>query len=394
MPTAMKRIHLISILLALTVLAGCGNDHPGEPVPMLPGEGTVELVKAFPGLLFDHPLDLQSPEDGSDRIFVLEQGGRIRVFQNDPQATETSIFLDISGQTDTSSGELGALGLAFHPNYASNGYFYVYYTPNPGESVLSRFRVSETNPNLAEPGSEKVLLQIAQPFTNHNGGQLVFGPDGFLYMSLGDGGSGGDPQGNAQNLGSLLGKILRLDMDVPDPGPDYTIPPDNPFRDTAGARPEIYAYGLRNPWRISFDPESGVLWAADVGQGEVEEIDHIVPGGNYGWNLFEGTRCFASTDCVATDLQAPVFTYDHSQGDKSITGGFVYRGKTAPSLRGLYVYADYISGRIWALNMTSDRVSNTLLMASGLPVASFGTDSGGELYLCSFDGSVYRFAEE
>ncbi len=380
---------MIGLVFMGAFLWSCSGDDLVKN--LLPAEGSIGLANAFPQLSFDAPLDLQSPEDGTNRIFVAEQGGTVRVFPNDPQATTWTTFLDISQRTNTSSGELGLLGLAFHPEYASNGLFYVYYTPSPQEAQLSRFRVSASDPAQADTGSEQVLLRIAQPYTNHNGGQLVFGQDGYLYIASGDGGSGGDPQGNAQDLGSLLGKVLRIDVDARENGLEYGIPSDNPFRTTVGARPEIFAYGLRNPWRMSFDPETGKLWAGDVGQGAIEEIDIIESGGNYGWNRYEGTRCFDSGNCDTGGLIPPVFEYDHDAGDKSITGGFVYRGNEVPSLRGYYVYGDFISGRIWALSTQANAPENTLIVASGLNIASFGTDLQDELYLCGFDGAIYRF---
>ena len=384
----------IIFLLFLAALMGCSGDEAVE-TPEAPEEGTsLSLVNAFPQLRFEAPLDLQSPPDGTDRLFVVERGGLVKVFPNNPQAEVASIFLDISGRTDTSGGEMGLLGLAFHPDYAANGYFYAYYTPGPEESVLSRFRVSTADPDRAEAGSETVLLRIVQPYTNHNGGQVTFGPEGYLYLATGDGGSGGDPAGNAQNLNSLLGKILRLDVNASANGLEYGIPETNPFLETEGARPEIFAYGLRNPWRISFDPQTGWLWAGDVGQGETEEIDIIEAGGNYGWNIMEGSGCFGTDSCDTAGLIPPLYEYGHSNGDKSVTGGHVYRGSEVPSLRGHYIYADFISGRIWALESTASNPANTLLLESGLNISSFGTDVQGELFICSFDGSIYQFREE
>ncbi len=384
---------LCTIVLAINLFACNGDDN--SPAPLVPIEGgTISVVEAFPQLSFNAPLDLQSPEDGTNRLFVVEQGGLVKVFENNTQATQYGTFLDISNQTNTSSGELGLLGLAFHPQFAGNGFFYVYYTPSPQMAVLSRFKVSGTNPDVADPGSEAILLSISQPYTNHNGGQLAFGPDGFLYIASGDGGSGGDPQGNAQNLNSLLGKILRIDVNQAENGMEYGIPVDNPFSSEAGARPEIYAFGLRNPWRMSFDTQTGMLWAGDVGQGEYEEIDIIEAGGNYGWNIFEGNSCFSGTNCDLGGLTPPVYEYNHSQGDKSVTGGFVYRANGVPFLKGYYVYGDFISGRVWALETGTSQPENILLQETGLSISSFGTDAQGELYLCSFSGSIYRFREE
>lgn len=367
------------------------NDTPQDGIPE-DATPVISLENAFPKLGFSKPLDLQSPADGTNRIFVAEQGGTIQVFQNQISTSASETFLDIKSSL-VSNGELGLLGLAFHPNYGENGLFYVFYTPSNDLAVISSFQVSGSNSNLADANSERILLRIPQPFTNHNGGQLAFGPDGFLYISSGDGGSGGDPQGNAQNLNNLLGKILRIDVDTIDNGLEYGIPSDNPFVNQGTARGEIYAYGLRNPWRMSFDTQTGYLWAGDVGQGNIEEIDIVISGGNYGWKFFEGTDCF-SGDCNPSGLTPPIFEYDHNEGDKSITGGYVYRGVSLNSMQGRYVYGDFLSGRIWALNADSGAsLNNGLLIESGLNLSSFGTDANNELYVCSFDGKIYKFVE-
>jgi glucose/arabinose dehydrogenase len=391
-------IKYLKFAVMLTVV-GCSTDNPSSGTPPEDGqplpeeeELVVSLENAFPKLGFNKPLDFQVPADGTNRTFVVEQGGVIKVVKDGSTASQSGIYLDISSKTNTSAGELGLLGLAFHPDYASNGLFYVYYTPTASESVLSRFSVS-ADPDEADPTSEDVLLRITQPYTNHNGGQLAFGPDGYLYIAVGDGGSGGDPKGNAQNLNILLGKILRIDVDQPGDGQAYGIPPDNPFVGLADTMPEIYAYGLRNPWRISFDVETGQLWAGDVGQGEIEEINIIESGGNYGWNRYEGTSCFEDANCDTDGLIPPLFEYNHSRGDKSITGGYVYRGEALPDLQGHYVYADYISGRLWALPAQASGTGNMLLLETGQGIASFGTDSSGELYICSFNGAVYRLVQ-
>lgn len=355
-----------------------------------------EVVAAFPALpRFEQPVDLQAPPNGSNRLFVVEQPGRIRAFDNDAGAAAAPVFLDLTGRV-LFGGEQGLLGLAFHPRYAENGYFYVNYTAgNPRRTVIARYRADPADPARAEVASEQVLLEVAQPFSNHNGGQLAFGPDGYLYAALGDGGSGGDPQGHGQNRATLLGAILRLDVDRAEGGRAYAIPPDNPFVGAlcgpAGCREEIYAYGLRNPWRMSFDPPTGVLWAGDVGQGSYEEIDRIERGANYGWNRMEGFHCFPiGSSCDQAGLTLPVFEYDHSRGDRSITGGYVYRGPGVPELTGRYVYADFVSGRIWALRTDTAPVQNALLADTDLSIASFGTDAVGELYVLAFDGRLYR----
>lgn len=389
---------IVRLLLVFFLFFSCTSEDSQPPVAGVEEEEMEEpavekveisLSAAFPELSFEQPLDLQSPNDGTDRIFVVEKPGRIKVFPNDANADGFTLFLDLGNDLSTTS-EQGLLGLAFHPEYASNGFFYVYYTPNTQQSVVSRFSVSTADSNRAERDSELVLLEIAQPFTNHNGGQIAFGPDGFLYIALGDGGSGGDPLNHGQTTSSLLGSILRIDVDDTENDANYAIPQDNPFVNDQGTRNEIYAYGLRNPWRMSFDSQTDKLWTADVGQGAIEEIDVITAGGNYGWKLFEGTECF-SGDCDSSGLIPPLFEYDHSNGDRSITGGYVYRGMELSSLQGKYIYGDFVSGRIWALE--EDGSANSLLVESGLAVASFGTDANNELYVCAFDGSIYKFVE-
>ncbi len=307
----------------------CGDTDTEAPVTDSTGsEITYRVVDAYPNLSFTRPVDFQHAGDGSSRVFVVEQRGVISVFADDSTASEKQTFLDISDKVDDDGNEKGLLGLAFHPDYASNGYFYANFTVagNPTRTYVCRFKVSDSNPNMAERSSETLLIEIPQPFNNHNGGQLAFGPDGYLYVAVGDGGSAGDPDGNGQNRATLLGSILRLDVDRTDAGRAYGIPADNPFiGNTDGFREEIYAYGLRNPWRFSFDAETGQLWAADVGQNKYEEIDIIERGGNYGWDVAEATHCFEPDQgCDQTQLIAPVWEYDHDDGDVSITGGFVY----------------------------------------------------------------------
>ncbi|NQZ44985.1 MAG: PQQ-dependent sugar dehydrogenase [Flavobacteriaceae bacterium] len=372
---------------------GCGDDDPQRTIvlddtPVT--EFTVSITNAFPNLTFDRPVDFQSPDDSTDRVFVVEQGGLIKVFANDPEVVGTTIFLDLRDRISTNANEQGLLGLAFHPDYANNGLFYVNYTPDAGLSVTSSFMRS-ADANVADSSSETLLLEIPQPFTNHNGGQLAFGPDGYLYISSGDGGSAGDPGNNAQNTTNLLGAILRIDIDNLANGLPYAIPNGNPFFGSTTDRQEIYAYGLRNPWRMSFDTQTNTLWAGDVGQDAIEEIDLIEAGGNYGWKLFEGNTCF-SGDCDASELIPPLFEYDQTDGDRSVTGGFVYRGSDIPELQGKYVYGDFISGKIWSLN--TDGTDNSLLVGSGLNIASFGTDGQNELYLCAFDGRIYRLQKD
>ena len=388
----MKALKLFTYSIGLLICFSCGTesttiDSNTDDVDPLGGNETVELINAFPNLSFSQPLDFQSPRDGSNRVFVAEKTGAILVFNNDETATEADIFLDLRGTISTLS-EQGLLGFAFHPNFESNGYVFVCYNPSTTLSVISRFTVSNSNTNSIDLNSELILIEIPQPATNHNGGQVAFGPDNYLYIALGDGGGAGDPNNNAQNKMNLLGSILRIDVDNTQEGLNYAIPSDNPFVGSAIDRPEIYAYGFRNPWRMSFDTSTGRLWAADVGQNQIEEIDIVEAEANYGWRLFEGTSCF-SGDCDDTNLMAPIFEYNQNNGDRSITGGYVYRGELISSLQGKYIYGDFVSGRIWSL--TEDGSDNELLFETGLNIASFGTDANEELYLCAFNGSIFKF---
>ena len=378
----------------------CGDAVNEAPITDSTGRAvTYRVVEAYPNLSFTRPVDYQHAGDNSDRVFVVEQRGVISVFADEAAVSEKQTFLDISDKVNDSGNEMGLLGLAFHPDYASNGYFYVNFTigSNPVRSRICRFEVSEGNPNMADLSSETLLLEFAQPYNNHNGGQLAFGPDGYLYVAVGDGGSGGDPDENGQDRTTLLGSILRIDVDQQAAGRFYGIPADNPFAgNTDGFREEIYAYGLRNPWRFSFDTETGQLWAADVGQNQYEEIDIIERGGNYGWDVTEGNHCFEpEKGCEQSGLIAPVWEYDHSNGDVSITGGFVYRGSALPNLVGRYIYADYASGRVWALaSPTESQAENSELLRADFRIASFGVNAEQELFLCGFDGAVYRLEAE
>ncbi len=389
------KIYINTLLfLLLSFTTACSQENSTDPPE---ATGNLRVAEAFPNLSFTRPVDLQHSGDNSDRLFVVEQRGVISVVQNDPSTTEKTEFLAIESKVDDSGNEEGLLGLAFHPNYESNGYFYVNYTAaNPDRTVISRFSVSSSNPNQADADSELVLLQFDQPYSNHNGGQVSFGPDGYLYIAVGDGGSGGDPQENGQNRSTLLGSILRIDVDQQNEAVSYSIPDDNPFvGNTEGFREEIYAYGLRNPWRFSFDSSNGQLWTGDVGQNKYEEIDIIVKGGNYGWNAMEGFHCFNSSDCDEEALEMPVWEYDRSQGDVSVTGGFVYHGEELPELEGLYVYADFASGRIWSLDSNDpENPINTELLKAPFPISSFGIDQNQELYICGFDDKIYKLSNE
>ena len=353
----------------------------------------LELTEAYPDLTFEKPLYFTAPNDESGLAYVVEQTGKILVFEDRADAAEASVFLDLSDRIDTGGTEKGLLGLAFHPDYKNNGYLYVDYTNGEG-TVIARYARRAENPMEADPKSEQILLEFDQPYENHNGGQLNFGPDGYLYIGTGDGGSGGDPQNNAQNLASYLGKILRIDVDRTESGRAYAIPSDNPFAgNEQGQLEEIYAYGLRNPWRFSFDG-NGILWAADVGQDAMEEIDQVQSGGNYGWSAMEGTLDYKDVPGVETDaLIPPVWEYGHDQGE-SVTGGYVYEGERIADLAGRYIYGDFVSGRIWALWADENgQMQNAELLASDLNIASFGLDAEGEIRIVDLAGRIYRFAE-
>ncbi|MPZ91420.1 MAG: glucose dehydrogenase [Actinobacteria bacterium] len=330
---------------------------------------------------FDAPLGVTHADDGSGRLFVVEQTGAIRILDDGRVLDEP--FLDV-GESIVAGGEQGLLGLAFHPGFRRNGRFFINFTDVNGNTVVAEVQTSN-DPDVADAGSVTPLLQIDQPFANHNGGQLAFGPDGYLYIATGDGGSAGDPQGNGQNTEALLGKLLRLDVDSGDP---YGIPGDNPFASGGGA-PEVWAYGLRNPWRFSFDSQTDGLWIADVGQGDFEEINKSRPdrgGLNYGWNVMEGTDCFGGGDCDRSDTVLPISGYTHDAGC-SVTGGYVYRGSEFPVLTGGYVFGDYCSGTIWGIDARAGSFTEPVeLMQSGLSISSFGLDEGGELYLTDLDG--------
>ncbi len=350
------------------------------------------LEPAFPNLTFVRPVEVITAGDGTNRFFVVLQDGTIEVLPIEAAATPT-VFLNIQSRL-VSGGERGLLGLAFHPQYAENGYFFVNYTRQQSgqlQTVIARYRVSNNNPDQADPASEQILLTVNQPFGNHNAGKLAFGPDGYLYASLGDGGSAGDPQNHGQNTNTLLGNLLRLDVDSVTAAQPYRVPADNPFVGTSGFRAEIYAYGLRNVWKFSFDPVTDQLWAADVGQNAVEEINLVTAGGNYGWNNLEGDQCFPlGSSCDPTGTVLPVWTYRHTEGDRSITGGYVYRGSQLPQLAGHYIYGDYVSGRIWALDLTPTDTTNTFLLSAGGFLPSFAVDTAGEMYAVRLTGNTGR----
>jgi len=349
------------------------------------------LQNAFPNLSFSSPVFLTHAGDSTDRVFVIEQAGRIKVFPNSSSSSTAKVFLDITDRV-LSGGERGLLGLAFHPDFENNGFFYVNYTfsANGNDSTrIARFNVT-SNPDSADKNSELQILKFDQPYSNHNGGWIGFGPeDGYLYIGTGDGGSGGDPQNNGQSITTMLGKILRIDVDS---GTPYDIPTTNPFYDSTGnvAR-EIYAWGMRNPWRCSFDPVTGWLWAGDVGQNAWEEIDLIENGKNYGWRCYEGTHTYNTAGCNYPEYIDPIWEYGHSP-ECSITGGYVYRGPGVPSLVGKYIYGDYCSSKIWSLEYDGiTPIVNQYLLNSNGNITSFGVDQQNELYITSFNGNIYRF---
>lgn len=364
----------------------------GSPDPLPP----LEIEKAFPRLRFNRPLQVTHAGDGTNRLFVVTQEGIVYVLPNRRDVTEAQckVFLDLSKPVEIVSNEEGLMSIAFHPQYRENGLFFVYYTVRPLATVVDRYRVAKNNPQRTDPASRVEILRFAQPYGNHNGGSMQFGPDGYLYIGLGDGGAANDPHGHGQNLNTLLGSVLRIDVDREDPGLKYAIPKDNPFVDRSDqVRKEIWAYGVRNIWRLGFDRLTGTLWAGDVGQDRWEEIDIIVRGGNYGWNDREGSHQFSRREPPpGVDLIEPVIDYSHDVG-RSVTGGVVYRGKRLPELYGAYLYADFVTGRIWALRYDGQKVTENkeIVASQQLPVSSFGEDEAGEVYFTAFDGSVYQF---
>lgn len=351
------------------------------------------LRRVFPNLTFTKPTDFQSI--GDNRVFVGELGGKIWTFLNDQFVQSAKLYLDISSLIRT-EGEQGLLGFAFHPSYFQNGYIFVHYSAKgTGDTTIARFQVSPSDPNQIDFNTGQIILQFpATVFQNHKGGQIGFGPDGYLYIALGDGGSSGDPLNSGQNLGTLLGKILRIDVNNTENGLQYAIPATNPFKGVSGAREEIYAYGFRNPWRFSFDVPSLQLWVADVGQDSFEEVDIVAAGGNYGWNTMEGFACYPpGAACNTSGLSLPYFNYSHNGAEASITGGFVYRGHRSPELAGKYIYADFINGRIWALSADGGGAINTELINTDKFLVTFGRDSYGEIFVLSYnDGGVYMIS--
>jgi glucose/arabinose dehydrogenase len=388
---------------AVLALLGCGGSSGSSPTPVpsatpptascaagVPVAGIPALTARLVASGLRNPLDLQTVPGDRERLYVVEQGGRIRVVRNGQ--LQSTPFLDISGRV-SSGGERGLLGLAFHPQFAANRRFFVNYTNPRGDTHVAEFRAASADD--ADPGSERLLLTVAQPFANHNGGGLAFDASGRLLIALGDGGSGGDPLGNGQRLDTFLGKILRIDVDA---GTPYAVPTDNPFRAAPGALPEIWAYGLRNPFRIAVDRPTGDLYIGDVGQGRIEEIDvGLTPrrgGENYGWNVTEGSQCYSpASGCDRTGLTPPVYEYTHTEGC-AVTGGVVYRGCRMPELVGTYFFGDYCTGLVRSFRLANGQATDVRDWTAGLrgidsPTA-FGLDADGEVHVVDYDGEVYR----
>ncbi len=352
---------------------------------------SIRLSDPYPGLPSLSPLLglFQAPGDNST-WYAVKQTGQVVRFANNAAVSSVVDFIDISDRVNY-GGELGLLGMAFHPDYATNGFVYLSYTASGPESRISRFTLNSAT-NTLDPATESIILRVTQPYGNHNGGHIAFGPDGYLYIGMGDGGSGGDPLGHGQNPATLLGSMLRID--VGNGTGAYTIPADNPFASSVDGADEVYAFGLRNPWRWSFDRSTGDLWLGDVGQGVYEEVDIITNGGNYGWNIMEGNHCYNAATCNTTGLIPPVAEYDHTQGI-SITGGYVYRGSDLPALAGRYFYGDYGSGIIWSLHSDGGGgYTVTELLDTTLNIASFAEDQNGELYVLHLGGTIHKVAPD
>lgn len=380
----MRITRIIFTLLIVLTFSKISNSQP------------LQLVNAFPNATFSNPVFVTHANDATNRVFVVERLGKIKVMPNDSNTSNVKVFLDVTNLNNGSTyQERGLLGLAFHPNYANNGYFYIYYTrTGDGANCLSRFSRSATNPDKADSLSEQLLWAVTDPYSNHNGGILFFGLDGFLYCGMGDGGSGGDPGNRAQNTNEMLGKVHRIDVNTASGGNNYGIPPTNPFA-TGGGRPEIFTYGMRNPWRISQDPVTGFIYCGDVGQELWEEVNILEVGKNYGWRCYEGNHTYNTSGCGAiTNYTFPIKEYSSSSPSTecSITGGYVYRGVRRPELTGSYIYGDYCSKRIWKLTYSGGVVSNEAeLLTAPASIFSFGTDQRNELYVCCSNNIVYRF---
>ena len=363
----------------------------------------VEIKRAYPYLEFQQTVSAEYPEFPDNQVYVALKEGKIMAFADDSEANETILVLDISDRVSDVGMEEGLLGLAFDPLHEENGYFYVFYTASgPRRSVLSRFTIPLDDPSKALSDSEKVILEIDQPAENHNGGQIAFGPDDYLYVGVGDGGGAGDRYGNGQDTSTLLGTILRIDVNTVDTTGTYAIPEDNPFVGTNKGRPEIWAYGMRNPWRFTFDSDTGDLWAGDVGQNHYEEIDLVLPGLNYGWNVMEGFHCYPDENklCSQEGMEPPIAEYPIlATLGCSVIGGYVYRGNMIPQLYGKYVYGDFCSGRIWTLeSKATGEWSKDELVDTALRIVSFTEDRSGEMIVIAWipgapkgqDSGLYR----
>lgn len=353
--------------------------------------GDTEIVPAYSNLSFDSSVFLAAVP-GNNRLAVVEQAGRIKVFADDENADSTTTVLDISDQI-VFRGEQGLLGLAFDPDFEQNRLIYLNYSmARPRRNVISSMRWDAAT-DAVQVSTERIIIEIDQPFSNHNGGMLAFGSDGYLYIGVGDGGSGGDPKGHGQDTQTLLGNLLRLDVHPDNTDQPYAIPADNPFVDDVCCKPEIYSYGWRNPYRFSFDSETGELWVPDVGQNAIEEINKVVAGGNYGWNAYEGTLRYAKGVVIeSNDLQQPVFEYEHNEG-RSITGGYVYRGSTVPSLNGQYIYGDYASGKIWSLDLDYQGNTRNTLLGNVRGPTGFGETADGDVVIVTHNSGLYRFKQ-
>ena len=402
--------HFIFFVFLIPVfIASCDSSSTGDSGGGGGGGGNVTfgLEEAFPGVTFDRPVDFQNAGDGTNRVFVVEQKGVIKVVgpllavsgtgasrESVIRQEDVNEFLNIQDRVLFDEGERGLLGLAFDPDFQNNGFFYVNYTAdNPNRTVISRFRVNQENPNQADPGSELIILEFDQPGDHHKGGQIAFGPDdGFLYIAVGDGGASSF---TAQDLTDLLGSILRIDVNNPEDGMNYGIPPGNPFAgNSSGFREEIFAYGFRNPWRFAFDDSNGRLFAGDVGEDRIEEIDVVENGKNYGWNIMEGSLCITPpSGCDTSGLELPIHEYGRDEGG-TIIAGPVYRGSIS-ELFGKFIYGDFLSGTIWALSYNGSSVTENKVIVDtdDLPITAFGRDEGGEAYVCTLDGIIYRLVK-
>ncbi|MBI2931147.1 MAG: PQQ-dependent sugar dehydrogenase [Planctomycetes bacterium] len=371
----------MTVLLLAWSFVALQSDGDPDPLP------DVQIEAAFPNLRFKAPVYVTHPKDGTDRLFVVERDGMIYSFENQAGVGQTDLALDISARVRRTHDEEGLLGLAFHPKFKDNGYVYLMYSASrPRRNVLSRFTMDAQRRNI-RGSSERVLMQIPQPYGNHNGGMIEFGPDGYLYISLGDGGSSNDPHDYGQNKTTWLAKMLRIDVDRSDEGRAYAIPPDNPFVGQKNALPEIWAYGLRNMWRFSFDRAGGLLIGGDVGQEVWEEIDIVKRGCNYGWSAREGDHVFKRQGGDG-QFEPPLLELSHRDA-RSVIGGYVYRGAKIPALQGAYVYGDFVTGWVWALRWDGRRVIENKVLGRGRDITTFGEDRDGEIYFASFDGKVY-----